>query len=253
MGFCKWMVKIEPYPLGHMCRKGQKMGCCVPPASQRFKSSSRNLFLNLSSTLFDPSPQLEVWGLDTLDWRGHRLEYSPFSLFNVEQKTTNRLVDATPILDIQCRVWWGEFNDFGAKCGRRWRSRWAGIQNSLCWPASIFSASSISSVILTLSLSIGHGLGLYLLYWTVSRVKSSIFKDGIGRLVALGRNTIANDFSAEDSEVEGESFGESLASHLLRLSNSQLSIDCDLGLYLFYWKASRSASILSFKLTSRAV
>lgn len=68
---------------------------------------------------------------------------------------------------------------------------------------------------MTLSLSIGHGLGLYLLYWKVSRVKSSIFKDGIGRLVALGRNTIANDFSAEDSEVEGESFGESLASHLL--------------------------------------
>ena len=72
----------------------------------RFQSPLCDLLLNFSSIYLTQACNMRIevtrsWGREALNWRGHRLKYSPFSLFNVGQKKKKR---ATPILNIQCRV-----------------------------------------------------------------------------------------------------------------------------------------------------
>ena len=65
----------------------------LPVASQEFQTPFCDLFLSLSSTYLTRTRNLwfeltRTWGSDALNWWRRRLEYSPFSLFNVGHKIT---------------------------------------------------------------------------------------------------------------------------------------------------------------------
>lgn len=197
------MAKSEPYRFGHLYRKGLKNGLLC-------SSCDSNLhFANFSSTYLTQACNMRIevtrsWGREALNWRGHRLKYSPFSLFNVgPKKKQNDYWSQLQYSISNAECVGGGFNDFdrvlvnGKGQGERGsKIRWA------LWPACLLPLAQ--SFWLPLY---GHGLGLYLFTTGRPRVLNlrylaMPFERPCGVWLdcsTLGRN---NDFSAE--EVEGE-------------------------------------------------